>query len=180
MRVFFFLLKGGHSISRPLPFNNPIILLLSVSPLHLATKVRQRRGVRSRSPEGRRKENRGRCHVTFSSRCSRSHVPSLPLTCAQNEGRRTQEKPVRSTIKQVLLYLLTHLLIYQLIKNQIISADADVLAARFPLSGGIVDNVASMCLLEKIVNGTGPSLDRILRHCIEQGEQGRPSPIGFR
>lgn len=58
--------------------------------------------------------------------------------------------------------------------------EADTLAGRFPLSGGVIDNVVSLCLLEKIVDGKEPSLDRILRLCSEQGGQGRPSPIGFK
>ena len=61
----------------------------------------------------------------------------------------------------------------------ITAEEAEVLAERFPLSGGIIDNVASLCLLEKIIDGTTPTLDRILRHCIEQGGKERPSPIGF-
>ena len=57
--------------------------------------------------------------------------------------------------------------------------DAEALAERFPLSGGVIDNVASLCLLEKIINGTTPTLDRILRHCHEQGGKERSNPIGF-
>lgn len=58
--------------------------------------------------------------------------------------------------------------------------EAVTLAERFPMSGGVIDNVVSLCLLEKIVDGKEPSLDRILRLCAEQGGQGRPSPIGFK
>lgn len=58
--------------------------------------------------------------------------------------------------------------------------EADTLAGRFPMSGGVIDNVVSLCLLERIVDGKEPSLDQILRHCAEQGGQGKPSPIGFK
>ena len=61
----------------------------------------------------------------------------------------------------------------------ITTEDAEALAARFPLSGGIIDNVAALCLLERIIDGTSPTLDRILRHCAEQGGKERSSPIGF-
>lgn len=57
--------------------------------------------------------------------------------------------------------------------------EAASLAERFPVSGGVIDNVASLCLLEKIIDGTTPTLDRILRHCAEQGGKERSSPIGF-
>lgn len=62
----------------------------------------------------------------------------------------------------------------------ITAEDAEALAERFPLSGGIIDNVASLCLLEKIIDGTAPTLDQILRHCHEQGGKERSTPIGFR
>ena len=58
--------------------------------------------------------------------------------------------------------------------------EASTLAERFPISGGLIDNVVSLCFLEKIVDGKEPSLDRILRLCAEQGGRGRPSPIGFK
>lgn len=58
--------------------------------------------------------------------------------------------------------------------------EAELLAERFPLSGGVIDNVVSLCLLEKIVLGKEPSLEKILRICSEQGTQGRSNPIGFR
>ena len=48
--------------------------------------------------------------------------------------------------------------------------DAGILAERFPMSGGVIDNVVSLCLLEKIVEGRDPSLERILRHCDEQSD----------
>lgn len=57
--------------------------------------------------------------------------------------------------------------------------EANTLAGRFPLSGGVIDNVVSLCLLEKIVDGKEPSLDQILRHCAEQGGKERANPIGF-
>ena len=60
------------------------------------------------------------------------------------------------------------------------AGEAASLAERFPVSGGVIDNVASLCLLEKIIDGTTPTLDRILRHCAEQGGKERSSPIGFR
>ena len=62
----------------------------------------------------------------------------------------------------------------------ITTEDAEALAERFPLSGGIIDNVAALCLLERIIDGTSPTLDRILRHCAEQGGKERANPIGFR
>ena len=61
----------------------------------------------------------------------------------------------------------------------ITAEDADTLAERFPLSGGIIDNVAALCLLERIIDGTSPTLDRILRHCAEQSGKERANPIGF-
>ena len=61
----------------------------------------------------------------------------------------------------------------------IMAEDAEALATRFPLSGGVIDNVAALCLLERIIDGTSPTLDRILRHCAEQGGKERTSPIGF-
>ena len=61
----------------------------------------------------------------------------------------------------------------------ITAEDAETLAERFPLSGGIIDNVAALCLLERIIDGTSPTLDRILRHCAEQGGKERSTPIGF-
>ena len=57
--------------------------------------------------------------------------------------------------------------------------DAEALADRFPLSGGVIDNVISLCLLEKVVDRKEPTLERILRHCTEQGAKERPTPIGF-
>ena len=59
------------------------------------------------------------------------------------------------------------------------NAADETLAERFPLSGGIIDNVAALCLLERIIDGTSPTLDRILRHCAEQGGKERSNPIGF-
>lgn len=56
--------------------------------------------------------------------------------------------------------------------------EAGTLAGRFPLCGGVIDNVVSLCLLEKIINGKEPSLERILRLCAEQGAKRRTS-IGF-
>lgn len=57
--------------------------------------------------------------------------------------------------------------------------EAGILAGRFPISGGVIDNVVSLCLLEKIVEGKEPSLEQILRHCAEQGGKGRAARIGF-
>jgi hypothetical protein len=61
----------------------------------------------------------------------------------------------------------------------ITTEDAKVLAERFPLSGGVIDNVAALCLMERIIDGTSPTLERILRLCAEQGGKERTSPIGF-
>ncbi len=61
----------------------------------------------------------------------------------------------------------------------ITAEDAETLATRFPLSGGIIDNVAALCLLERIIDGTLPTLDRVLKHCTEQGGKERANPIGF-
>lgn len=58
-------------------------------------------------------------------------------------------------------------------------AEAGVVATRFPMSGALVDNVVSLCVLEKIIDGKEPPLDRILRLCAEQGGKERSSPIGF-
>lgn len=70
--------------------------------------------------------------------------------------------------------------IWQIKLPWLTSDEADILAKRFPMSGGVIDNVASLCLLEKIVDGKAPSLDRILRLCAEQRGQGSSVPIGFR
>lgn len=48
--------------------------------------------------------------------------------------------------------------------------EAETLAVRFPMSGGVIDNVVSLSLLERIVNGQNPSLDQISRHCEEQSD----------
>lgn len=59
--------------------------------------------------------------------------------------------------------------------------EAETLASRFPLSGGVIDNVVSISLLEKIVYGQNPSLDQISRHCEEQsdGSGTMTKKIGF-
>ena len=59
--------------------------------------------------------------------------------------------------------------------------EAETLAGRFPLSGGVIDNVVSLSLLEKIVDGQNPSLDQISRHCEEQsdGSERMTKKIGF-
>ncbi|MBQ3812028.1 MAG: AAA family ATPase [Bacteroidales bacterium] len=59
--------------------------------------------------------------------------------------------------------------------------EAETLADRFPLSGGVIDNVVSISLLEKIVDGENPSLDQISRHCEEQsgGSERMTKKIGF-
>lgn len=59
--------------------------------------------------------------------------------------------------------------------------EAETLAGRFPLSGGVIDNVVSISLLEKIVDGQNPSLDQISRHCEEQsdGSGTMTKKIGF-
>lgn len=59
--------------------------------------------------------------------------------------------------------------------------EAETLADRFPLSGGVIDNVVSISLLEKIVDGQNPSLDQISRHCEEQfdGSGTMTKKIGF-
>ena len=61
------------------------------------------------------------------------------------------------------------------------SDEAGILAKRFPMSGGVIENVVSISLLEKIINGQNPSLDQISRHCEEQsGGSGRMTKkIGF-
>lgn len=57
--------------------------------------------------------------------------------------------------------------------------EADILASQFPMSGAIIDNVVSMCLLEKIVEGKEPSLERIMQLCYEQGGKDRLPHVGF-
>jgi hypothetical protein len=59
--------------------------------------------------------------------------------------------------------------------------EAETLADRFPLSGGVIDNVVSISLLEIIVDGQNPSLDQISRHCEEQsgGSGTMTKKIGF-
>ena len=62
----------------------------------------------------------------------------------------------------------------------ITAEDAEALAARFPLSGGIIDNVVSLSLLEKIVDGQNPSLAQISRYCEEQCIESKSrKKIGF-
>lgn len=59
--------------------------------------------------------------------------------------------------------------------------DARTLAERFPLSGGLMDNVASLCLLEKIVNGRAPTLEQVIQNCERQEGKGagKAKKIGF-
>ena len=59
--------------------------------------------------------------------------------------------------------------------------EAADLAGRFSLSGGLMDNVASLCLLERIVYGKDPSYDQLLRHCESQvaGTAKATKKIGF-
>ena len=59
--------------------------------------------------------------------------------------------------------------------------EAETLAERFPLSGGVIDNVVSLSLLEKIVDGQYPSLKQISQHCEEQsdGSGKKARKIGF-
>lgn len=58
--------------------------------------------------------------------------------------------------------------------------EAAILADRFPLSGALVDNVVSMCILEQVVEGRAPTFERIMLHCSEQGGKERQTRIGFR
>lgn len=59
--------------------------------------------------------------------------------------------------------------------------EARTLAERFTLSGGLIDNVASLCLLEEIVYGKPPTIDRVICNCEGQmsgtGQSSRK--IGF-
>lgn len=61
------------------------------------------------------------------------------------------------------------------------SDEVGILAKRFPMSGGVIENVVSISLLEKIINGQNPSLDQISRHCEEQsdGSERMTKKIGF-
>ena len=43
----------------------------------------------------------------------------------------------------------------------------------------VIDNVAALCLLERIIDGATPILEQIQRHCAEQSGKERPTPIGF-
>ena len=58
--------------------------------------------------------------------------------------------------------------------------EADTLAERFPISGGVIDNVVSLCHLEIIICGKEPSLNRIQQLCVEQSGKVRSVPIGFK
>lgn len=55
------------------------------------------------------------------------------------------------------------------------------IAGRFSLSGGLIDNVASLCLLERIVYGKDPSYERLVQHCeMQAAGNGKPAKkIGF-
>ena len=55
------------------------------------------------------------------------------------------------------------------------------LAERFELSGGQIDNIASLCLIDRILNDHNPSLDEIVAYCHEQTpeKEGRRNRIGF-
>lgn len=54
-------------------------------------------------------------------------------------------------------------------------------AERFPLSGGLIDNIASLCLLERIIYGREPSYDQLIRHCLSQTSDLRGiTKIGFK
>ena len=58
--------------------------------------------------------------------------------------------------------------------------EAGILAERFPLSAGVIDNVVGLCVLEKIVYGRNPSLEQILRLCESQSHGSNPRKrIGF-
>ena len=59
--------------------------------------------------------------------------------------------------------------------------EAWTLAERFPLSGGLIDNVASLCLVQEIVEGRHPSYAEVVRNCESQLEgMPRAAPkIGF-
>lgn len=60
-------------------------------------------------------------------------------------------------------------------------SEAADLAGHFSLSGGLMDNVASLCLLERVVYGKDPSYDRLLRYCESQvtGTAKPTKKIGF-
>lgn len=55
------------------------------------------------------------------------------------------------------------------------------LAERFELSGGQIDNIASLCLIDRILDDHNPSLDEIVAYCHEQTpeKEGRRNRIGF-
>lgn len=53
-------------------------------------------------------------------------------------------------------------------------------AGRFSLSGGLIDNVASLCLLERIVYDREPSFEQVVRNCEGQsGKAAERKKIGF-
>ena len=55
------------------------------------------------------------------------------------------------------------------------------LAERFELSGGQIDNIASLCLIDRILDEHNPSLDQIVAYCHEQTpeKEERRNRIGF-
>ena len=55
------------------------------------------------------------------------------------------------------------------------------LAERFELSGGQIDNIASLCLIDRILDDHSPSLEEIVAYCHEQTpeKEGRRNRIGF-
>lgn len=48
--------------------------------------------------------------------------------------------------------------------------EALTLAGRYSLSGALVDNIVSLCVLQEIVDGKAPTLEQVIRHC--EGQDG--------
>lgn len=59
--------------------------------------------------------------------------------------------------------------------------EALALAKRHSLSGALIDNVVSMCVLQEIVDGKAPTLEQVIRHCEGQagGADRQRRKIGF-
>jgi hypothetical protein len=59
--------------------------------------------------------------------------------------------------------------------------DALTLANRYSLSGALVDNIVSLCVLQEIVDGKKPTLEQVIRHCEGQagGADRHRRKIGF-
>lgn len=47
----------------------------------------------------------------------------------------------------------------------------ETLAERYELSGGQIDNIASLCLIDRVIDGHNPTMDEIIEYCSEQSPE---------